>query len=165
MEDKRYCEKMYKFMLQVKQNIDCLNVKNHHLVQRKKKYFMQANRSVIEMWQVRLISAIEREKTRRESQKDSIEKYVQRRKSKQMRKVKETRYEPPQKQFKQTLIFSAMKRSEPSSSTPINSPDVGLTRLKRRRLDNLVQRKRKSQTQLNILPDRVLCQPCKKSEK
>jgi hypothetical protein len=116
-EDQRYREKMYRFMLQVKQNIDCFNVKNHHLVQRKKWFFLQANRAVIEIWQVRIVSAIQRENTRRDQQKDSIEQYLTRKPWKKRHHWQITR-EPSydaNPTYKQTLYISISPKTNKSN--------------------------------------------------
>ena len=83
---------MYQLMLQIKQNKERLHAKQNHLIQRKKQYFMQAQRPVVEMWHVRILSALQREEHWRVNQYGSIEKYVTCKKGQNVRREKETTF-------------------------------------------------------------------------
>ena len=105
------------------------------------------------MWQVRIVSVTQQEKTRREQHKDSIEQYITRksRKKRQYRHIaRETSYEP-NTTYKHTLIFTNVLRwQHPHQIGQAISTTNDVTTAKRSKLDQLVRRKRHRQTQLNL---------------
>ena len=152
--------RMYELSLQMKQNKDKFHPRDHHLLQRNRKYFYRTDRINIEMWQIRLQAALASEINRRENSKDSIEPYLIRNK---VRRRKRRLQENPRQQriYRQQLLVQQVT----STSTCVNQSTISdeqtlldsEIKRKRRKLENLVKKrlKRKRQVSITSFPART----------
>ena len=153
-DEQLYRQRMYTFSIQVKQLKDRLNPKDHHLLQRNRKYFFKSDRVNIEMWQTRLVAAFSCEENKRKNQKDSIEPFLTRKQ--RNRKKRKAQYLPDPKKYRQTVLFNSAfniqrkVQSQSSATPPLLQPEI--TQEKRRRLEKLVHKKKRKRQSTLVLP-------------
>ena len=163
-EDARYREYLIQYHEDlVLQKNEILHRFDHHLLKRKRNFFTQSDRSSLEMWQVRVQSAIEREEKAKKENIQTIEKYIQRKKRPPIHR-RQTDENTTIKLYRQTTLWKnvtphiqTIQPLEPRNDVPIepsSASDIAAQHQKPKRkiLEQLVKKRKRRRKQMQLHP-------------
>ena len=98
-----------------------INSKDYHMLQRKRKFFMNVPKSTLEMWHLRLMGMIAFEKERRKKEGSDIQNIVVRKKRRRRQRIQTVQPQPKSYQ-QQTLWNTISARNHPPIESQQKEP-------------------------------------------
>ena len=146
--ERRYREFLMDLLVQTRDKKQ-LNPKDYHILQRKRKFFMNAPKPTLEMWHLRLLGMVRFESERRKSEGSDIRKFIITKKRRRRQRIPTMSPEP--KSYHQQTLWKTL---QPTNSMPVARTQPATIRnreentYKRKRIMDKLVRKRKRQSQI-----------------
>ena len=148
--DERRCRELLMDLLVQTRDRKIINLKDYHILQRKRKFFMPAPKQTLEMWYLRLMGVITFKKERRKKEGSDIQKFMVRKKRRRRQRIQTD--QPKQKSYQQQTLWNtiSMRKNPPAASQPRESLQQNMNTHKQKRILKNLVRKRKQQSQTTI---------------